>query len=133
MVMKNFFFALMIFVLFLGSAAACQSSDKSITISEQDAGKTITLKIGDTLIIELDGNITTGFNWFPAPQNPPLLTRMGVPEATPESDLIGAPGKIVLKFQAIAKGQTLLHLDYKSEWESNVPAEKSFEVTVVVK
>ena len=50
-----------------GSFSACQSVTETIRISEQDAGKTITLRTGDTLLIELAGNITTGFNWFAAP------------------------------------------------------------------
>jgi len=130
---KTAFFAMMILALLAGSLAACQSTAEPITISEQDAGKTITLKTGDTLLIELDGNITTGFNWIPAPQDPILLNQVGETEVTPESDQLGAPGKIVLQFKAVAQGQTLLHLDYKRSWETDVAPEKSFEVTVVVK
>lgn len=58
---------------------------------------------------------------------------MGEIEVTPESDQLGAPGKIVLQFKAVAQGQTLLRLDYKRVWETDVAPEKSFEVTVVVK
>ena len=78
--MKTTFFALMILGL-AGSLAACQPTagpDKisqpeagkntilpePLQISQQDAGKTISLKTGDTLLIELDGNLTTGFNWI---------------------------------------------------------------------
>jgi inhibitor of cysteine peptidase len=132
-VMKTIFYALMILALLAGSLAACQSTNKPIKVSEQDAGKTITLKTGDTLIIELDGNITTGFNWIPTPQDPVLLNQVGEPEVTPESDQVGAPGKIVLQFKAVAQGQTVLHLDFKRSWETDVAPEKSFEVIVVVK
>jgi hypothetical protein len=34
-------------------------SSGPIRIGEQDAGKTIELKTGDTLLVSLDGNITT--------------------------------------------------------------------------
>ncbi len=131
--MKTTFFALIILALLVGSLAGCQSATGSTTISGQDAGKTITLKTGDTLLIELEGNITTGFNWIPGSQDPILLNQVGEPTVTPESDLIGAPGKIVLQFKAVTQGQTLLHLDYKRSWETNVAPEKTFEVTVVVK
>ncbi len=131
--MKKIFFAVMIFVLLVGSLAACQSASGLVKIGEQDAGKTITLKTGDTLIVGLDGNITTGFNWIPAAQNPVLLSQVGDAEVTPESNRIGAPSKIVLTFKAVTQGQTLLHLDYKRSWETNVAPEKTFEVTIVVK
>ncbi len=147
--MKTASLALMILALLAGGFAACQSTAapfqptaapatavpaaEPIKISEQDAGKTIALKTGDTLLIELDGNITTGFNWIPAPQDPVLLDQVGETEVTPESDLPGAPGKIVMRFNAVAQGQTLLHLDYKRSWETDVAPDKTFEVSVVVK
>ena len=147
--MKTTFFAVMILGL-AGSLAACQSTagpDKTsqseagkntiltepVKIGQPDAGKTITLKTGDVLLIELDGNITTGFNWIPALQDPLLLSQVGDAEVTPESNLTGAPGRIVLQFKAVAQGQTLLRLDYKRSWETGVAPEKTFEVTVVVK
>lgn len=123
-----------IFLLLAGILVACQpASPQTITITEQDAGKTIQLKTGDTLLVSLDGNVTTGFNWVPAPQDPVLLEQVGEAEVTPESDLIGAPGKIVLTFKAIAQGETLLHLDYKQPWDETTPPEQTYEVTVVVK
>ncbi len=157
--MKTAFLTVMILALLVGSFAAYQSTAQptvtptspapvatkrpTVTptplpptptiVSEQDAGTTITLKTGDTFLIKLDGNITTGFNWIPAPQDPVLLNQVGETEVTPESDKIGAPGKIVLRFKAVGQGQTLLHLDYKRSWETDVAPEKTFEVTVVVK
>lgn len=132
--MKTTLSILMLLVLMTGMLAACQpDSAKTIMISEPDAGKTIEMKTGGTLIVSLDGNITTGYNWIAAPQDPVLLEQVREAESTPESDLVGAPGKIVLTFKAIAQGETLLHLDYKRQWEENTPPEKTFEVTVVVK
>jgi inhibitor of cysteine peptidase len=148
--MKTNFFANLMLALLVGSLAACQSTvepgkssnqESGITttltnplkIGAPDAGETVTLKTGDTLLIELDGNITTGFNWIPAPQDPVLLEQVGESEVTPASDLPGAPGKILLQFKAVARGQAVLRLDYKRSWETNVAPEKTFEVTVVVK
>lgn len=130
--MKTILYALTILALLVGSLAACQSTGKPVTINEQDAGKTITLQTGDTLVIELAGNISTGYNWVPAAQDPVLLNQSGEPKSAPESDKLGAPGKIVLQFEAVAQGQTVLRLDYKRPWETDVEPEKSFTVTVVV-
>lgn len=121
-------------LLLAGILTACKPAAAGmIQIGEQDAGKTVTLKTGDMLVVSLDGNLTTGFNWVPAPQNPTLLKQVGEPEVTPDSSELGAPGKIVLKFEAAAKGRTALQLDYKRPWEENTAPEKVFEVTVVVK
>lgn len=129
--MKKRLYSLIIPILLAGSLAACQAA-KPLTIGAQDAGKTITIKNGDTLVVELEGNITTGYTWVPAAQDPELLTQVGETEVTPESDAIGAGGMIVLTFRANATGQTVLHLDYERPWESDVEPIQTFEVTVIV-
>ncbi len=133
--MKTTISTLMLLVLMIGTLTACKpaAAANPIQIGEQDAGKIIEMKTGDTLVISLDGNITTGYNWIPAPQNPELLKQVEAAQVTPQSDLPGAPGKIVLHFKAAAKGQTLLHLDYKRSFEKDTAPEKTFEVTVVVR
>jgi predicted secreted protein len=132
--MKTFLSSLLLLIMMTVSLSACaNSSEKTITITEQDAEKTIELEIGDTLIVFLDGNMTTGFSWIPAPQTPVVLEQVGDIAVTPESNAVGAPGKLVLTFKAIATGQTTLHLDYKRAWEEGISPEKTFEVTVVVK
>jgi inhibitor of cysteine peptidase len=131
--MKKTISLLMLLILLTIALVACQPASKTITITEENAGQTIEMKNGDTLVVSLGGNITTGFNWIPAPQDPVLLEQVGEAEVTPESDLIGAPGKIVLTFKAIEKGQTNLQLDYKQQWDEITPPEQTYEVTVVVK
>jgi inhibitor of cysteine peptidase len=125
---------LIFLILIAGILTACKPAASSlVNIGEQDAGKTIELKTGDTLVVSLEGNVTTGFNWVPVLQDPELLKQVGEAEVTPASNQLGAPGKIVLKFEAAAVGQTILHLDYKRPWEVDIPPEKVFEVTVVVR
>ena len=109
------------------------TSTNMITISEQDAGKTIELKTGETLLVSLNGNITTGFSWILAPQDPALLVQVGDAKLTPTNNQLGSPGKIVLQFNATTKGQTNLRLDYKRSFEENKSPEKTFDVTVIVK
>jgi len=125
-----------LFALFLLASLlmACQSAPADpIQIGAQDAGKTITLNTGDTLRVALEGNPTTGYNWLPATQNPVLLEQVGDAQVTPYSNALGSSGMIVLQFKATAKGQTVLHLDYKRPFEPNAAPEQTFEVTVVVK
>ena len=132
--MKNTISTLTILVLIMGILTACQTgSTNTVTINEDDAGKTIELKTGDTLLVSLEGNMTTGFSWIPAPRDPVLLEQVGEVTVTPESDAVGAPGTLVLTFKATKTGQTTLHLDYKRSWEEGVTSEKVFDVTVVVK
>jgi inhibitor of cysteine peptidase len=114
-------------------AAGYQSGGTPMTISEEDSGKTIELNKGDTLVVTLEGNITTGYNWEMLAQDPAILQQVGEPEATPESDKLGAPSMIALKFEAVKTGQATLKMVYRRSFEKDVQPLMTFEVTVVVK
>ena len=130
--MNRTILAAMTLALAAGNLASCQPAAQPVAIGEQDAGGTVALKVGDTLVVSLDGNPTTGFTWAPAAQDPVLLRQVGETEFQPESDRTGAPGKVILRFEAGSPGQTLLRLYYGRSWEADdLPAE-TFEVTVVV-
>lgn len=132
--MKTLFCILVVSSLVTAALVGCQPAapGETVTIGEQQAGDTIELHTGDTLRVALPGNLTTGFNWIPAPQDPALLEQVGEPQMTPASSALGASGTIVLTFEATAPGQTLLHLDYRRAWEEDVAPEATFEVTVMV-
>jgi predicted secreted protein len=61
-----------------------------------------------------------------------VLRQVGEPAFTPESAAIGAPGRQVLRFEALEEGQTTLQLAYHRPWEDAEP-EKVFAVEVVVR
>ena len=132
--MKRSLCIMLVFVIWITILTACQSAaNETISIDAKNAGEVIEMKTSDMLVVALDGNITTGFNWIPAAQDPVLLEQVGDAEVTPEGEGLGAPGKIVLQFKAVAEGQTKLKLEYKRAWETDVQPENTFEVTVVVK
>jgi predicted secreted protein len=125
--------ALIMITLTACSSLSANAAADPVAISASDAGKTIELKKGDTLVISLEGNVTTGFNWWVAEPAPAILEEVGDPEVKPASGAIGAGGTIVLKFSAVQAGQATLKLEYKRIWEKDVPAAETFEVNVVVK
>lgn len=123
---------LVLMVVLAGLLAGC-ASHPALQLGEADAGKTVELRSGESLVVSLQGNITTGFTWVPAAQDPAQLKQVGDAVVTPESDAIGAGGVIVLRFEAVATGQTVLRLEYKRPWETDVAPLQTYEVTVVVK
>jgi len=128
------FLVFVLALLMLIPAACSQAADPVVNISESDAGKTIELKKGDTLVVTLQGNITTGYNWeMEAATAPAFLQQVGEPEVTPESGLVGAGGKIALKFSAVQTGQATMKLVYHRAWEKGVAPAKTYEVKLVVK
>lgn len=123
-------------VLLLLSMTACKQmsgTDSKISIGTNDSGKTVTLHQGDTLIVTLDGNPTTGYSWLMQTMEPAILEQVGEPAFTPDSNQIGAPGKISLTFQAVETGEAKLVLNYMRSFEADIAPSHTFEVTVVVK
>jgi inhibitor of cysteine peptidase len=129
--MKNTLFLLIVFVLIAAACSAAKPNPLSLTAA--DAGKTFELKTSDTFQVSLEGNPTTGYNWYSAQQDPALVEQSGEPEYKADSDRLGSAGMVTLKFKAVATGQTVLHLDYKRIFEPDVSPLQTFEVTLVVK
>jgi inhibitor of cysteine peptidase len=115
------------------TATGCSPTPPAtVTLGAQDDGRTITLKSGDTLIIELEGNPTTGFSWEVEAVDDAILALQGDAQYTAsETGLVGSGGVFTFTFRAASKGQTPLQLVYHRSWE-NVAPEDTFEVTVVV-
>ncbi len=129
----HMFLALIAILFVLVGCSPAKASAETITITAADAGKTIELHKGNLLVVTLEGNITTGYNWEMLPQSPALLEQQDLPEVVADSEAIGAGGKISLTFQAAQTGKAVLTLVYHRSWEKDVPPEKTFEVTIVVK
>jgi inhibitor of cysteine peptidase len=102
------------------------------TLNENDAGRTITVSPGDTFVIVLTGNPTTGFDWELGAGDAAIIKQAGPSEFKPDSDALGAGGKVTMNFVALAPGKTVLRLDYRRSWETGVPAVRTFEITVAV-
>ncbi len=77
-----------------------------IRLGAQDEGGQIELKEGQVSVIGLESNPSTGDGWEVEKANETVLHQTGRIEFNPASHLIGAPGKQVLRFEAVAAGQT---------------------------
>jgi predicted secreted protein len=120
-------------VNFLDAVWLCVGTPQSATsLSEQDTGTTVQLSAGQEMEVVLDGNPTTGFLWETAAVDTSVLRQLGEPDFRPDTELLGSGGKFTFRFEAVASGQTLLQLVYHRPWETGVPPEKTFEVTVTV-
>jgi predicted secreted protein len=105
---------------------------KGSTVYVARSGETVTLHVGDTLEISLEGNPTTGYGWELAAGGSEVMRQVGESSFSPESDLIGAGGTYRFTFDAEARGQTDLELWYRRSWEADVAPAASFTVHVVV-
>lgn len=124
------FIAVFAAVLFTGCSRECSMGSKKVI--EKDSGKTVELRIGNTLVVDLPGNPSTGYSWETVSVDGSILQSSGNDAFVPDSNMIGAPGKVSLRFKAMAAGKTALKLAYRRVWEKEVPPLKAFELNVEV-
>ena len=93
-----------------------------VTATERRVAKPVATKVGDTVVFELPGNPTAGYQWVTdAPTGPVVLEQVGTPGFTASSDLIGAPGVFRVTFKATAAGSQPLVFLYEGPSDGSPP------------
>ncbi len=106
---------------------------KTVAVTNDDNKGKVAINAGDTLIVQLKSNPTTGYSWVVADHSSPLFKLTGDSRKPGDKKLIGAPGTQSLQFQAARSGSANLALNYLRPFEkAKAPAQK-FEMTVEIK
>ena len=119
-----------------GCGESAEANDGPLTLTEADNGKSFTVKAGDTILVVLPGNPTTGYSWAAAldEESAAILTQEGEPvyaEDAVEDNVVGGGGAFTFTFTAADEGEATIKLVYARPWESAAPLE-TFEATITV-
>ena len=116
------------------STAPANASSPTVTVTDQDNGKDIDLIAGNTLLVKLKSNPSTGYAWTVSGDPSPLrLEKTTYVKNSKSSKAVGAPGMQVLRFGVSSSGMATLTVVYRRSWEYNVPPAKTFSVRVNVR
>ena len=121
--------ALILSVLFFSGCGPA----KEIKLDASANGRQVELRKGQTLVITLESNPTTGFMWEVVELDESILRQMGEAEFQPESEALGAGGTETFRFQAMSPGQAALKLVYHRPWEEDMDPLETFSLQVVVR
>lgn len=123
-------------LLLLSLAVFSQSCDSSkIAISEIDSTKlatTYTLKVGDTLVIDLASNPSTGYKWEIASKIKPKIIKFIDNEYKANSNtntMVGAGGFDTWRYSVNKKGVLYMNFKYIKE-PNDIGKEKFFKIIV---
>ena len=130
--MFKVFRIVLMFGLLLTALNACGATNE-VKLDASDDGNQVELDAGQTLVVSLAGNPTTGYTWEAAELDEQVLRQVGETEFKPESDAIGAGGVQTLRFETVNTGQMTLKLVYHRPWEEDVEPAETFSVQVVVR
>lgn len=133
---------LLLFVtLLLVACAATKPSmpEKAVVLTKQDKDKMLNVAVGESFVITLDENPTTGYVWAVEGQ-PELLVLQGsdyVSDAPPNKPdrpmIVGAGGKRTFTFVPHKSGTTTLKLKHWRSWEGDASIVDTFSVLVVAR
>ncbi|KAF5430130.1 CASH domain-containing protein [Candidatus Methanophagaceae archaeon] len=104
-----------------------------VQLTAADNGTEIELKKGQSLLITLEANPTTGYQWdLVEPPEGHILQQVGAILFKPDTILPGASGVQTILFEAVGTGKTALKLVYHRPWETDMAPEELFYLHVVV-
>ena len=125
--------ALLGLLVALTLATACSPQQQEVKATIADDGREKQLQKGQTLVVTLEGNPTTGYSWEAAdPLDEQVLRQVGEAEFKQESEALGAGGVQILRFEAVNAGKFTLKLVYHRPWEKDVEPLETYSIEVVV-
>lgn len=133
MIQKRKSLSIFVVLVLLG---LCGCSLFTISIDESDFGSIQRLDVGDSLLIRLTGNATTGYEWVrvePASlEGAPIEIVKESDYQTSECQVVGAPGEFVFQYRAMRPGTVTLGFEHRRPWDPQDPIDSYF-VTVWVR
>jgi len=107
----------------------------TVDVSEANNGGQIELELDKLLVVTLESNPSTGYQWELIENNDVILKQFGQTEFKPSETsnprVVGAGGWEIFRFKAVSAGQTTLELVYHRSWEDAEPL-KAFSIQVTV-
>jgi inhibitor of cysteine peptidase len=104
----------------------------AITIQESEADKNIDAKVGQTIVIRLTSNRSTGYRWLLQPGSGVLESLSDAAYTPSKPGVSGASGIESWSFKAQHAGRETLRFEYRRPWENGVQATKSLSFPVTV-
>lgn len=112
-------------------ASQTKSASPVIIVTDADNGKDIDLPAGDTLVVRLKSNPSTGYSW--AIKGDPSPLRLGKSSTKKNSQTGHAAGTPVtqeFRLSATSAGLASLTLEYRRPWEYTAGPARKFHVQV---
>ena len=128
--MNSSFISLLAFAII--PLASCGTIPGSVRVEKEDAGRTVVLSPGGELVVVLQGNLSTGYQWEVASIDKNVLRQSARPVFEPYSSNDGSPGNFTMRYQGVKPGETTLKLIYRRPFEPDEPPAGSYEITVRV-
>ena len=93
------------------------AADATVTVTKEQGGREITLKVGNILLIELPGKGGTGYSWLVEETFAPYLKLLDQTTRQLKEGRLGGPVMQVWRFKAEQPGACEIKMAYYRPWE----------------
>jgi predicted secreted protein len=111
------------------SQSTLLAADATITVTKEQGGREVALKVGNILRIELPGRGGTGYSWF-ADTFAPYLKLVDQATIQVKEGRLGGPVIQVWRFRAEKPGATEIKMAYYRPWEGVGQAKDRFVIKI---
>ena len=111
------------------------ASAATYTLTEKDSGRTVTLQVGDKLLLDLRNPASGGYNTLAPAYDAKILTLLSRQDLPPEKrpkPLAGDFGRLEFTWEAKAPGETAVTVNIARPWEKDKPPEQYVRIRVRV-
>jgi inhibitor of cysteine peptidase len=102
-----------------------------VTLVEADNGRTVELRVGDTVRVTLAENATTGYRWAIDRCDEDVIEPLGSEPRYP-SGAIGSGGEVTFSFQGKKAGTGEVVLKNWRQWEGDASVTNRFRIRLNV-
>jgi len=104
----------------------------TVTLTSADNGRSLDVHAGDTIVITLAENPTTGYRWELAPSDGRVVKLVFDRFEMAPDPAVGSGGTHEFHVAAKAPGRAAIELGLRRSWTPDQPPLESFSVTVAV-
>ncbi len=126
-------FWIVVFIIPALTLQGCNTMNEKIEINEAQNDSSIELSVGDELVIALEGNPTTGYQWEMLPINNNVVELQNQPEYKSGGSLVGSGGQYKFTLKAVKTGSATVALKNYRSFEADVPPIQTFSIDITVK
>ena len=106
--------------MFIGISNSCYSATKPLKKAPPPP-IAIKAKVGQTFVITIPSNPTTGYSWkLERPLKGTLVSLVRSEYIPPKTKMVGKGGKEIWTFRALNKGTAIISLMYVRPWETGI-------------
>jgi predicted secreted protein len=120
----------LLFTCLMLSQGTLLAAEATITVTKEQGGREIALKVGNILQIELPGRGGTGYRWSAEATGAPYLKLMDQATRQVKEGRLGGPVIQVWRFKAEQPGATEIKMAYYRPWEGAGQAKDHFLIKI---